>query len=109
MELSAPADGPATATVVEASMGQSGPQATVIVRSGRLRVGDPILVGTEYGKVREGRRGENMTWIFLVALAPPPAMAKGAVRRRRRAREDAAWCSGGGRDCGGGSSVQAAG
>lgn len=28
-----------------------GPVATVIVRSGTLRLGDPIVVGTEHGKV----------------------------------------------------------
>lgn len=54
MTLAAPGEGPATATVVETSMGRSGPQATVIVRRGRLRVGDVVLVGTEYGKVRTG-------------------------------------------------------
>jgi translation initiation factor IF-2 len=29
-----------------------GPIATVILRSGTLRLGDPIVVGTEHGKVR---------------------------------------------------------
>lgn len=29
-----------------------GPVATVIVKAGELRVGDPLVVGTEYGKVR---------------------------------------------------------
>jgi len=37
----------------------AGPQAAVIVRSGRLRVGDPIVVGTEHGKVRAGSRGAS--------------------------------------------------
>jgi translation initiation factor IF-2 len=70
MSLAAPSQGPATATVVETSMGRSGPQATVIVRRGRLRVGDALLVGTEYGKVgRKGGReggGAQVGWLTRV-------------------------------------------
>lgn len=49
--LQAPAEGPAQGVVVEASNTKAGPQVALIVRSGRLRVGDTIVVGTEYGKV----------------------------------------------------------
>uniref|UniRef100_A0A7S3QQL7 Tr-type G domain-containing protein n=2 Tax=Dunaliella tertiolecta TaxID=3047 RepID=A0A7S3QQL7_DUNTE len=51
-ELQADAEGPAQGVVVEASNSKAGPQVALIVRSGRLRVGDTIVVGTEYGKVR---------------------------------------------------------
>jgi translation initiation factor IF-2 len=37
--------------VVEATSSKAGPQVALIVRSGRLKVGDSIVVGTEYGKV----------------------------------------------------------
>jgi translation initiation factor IF-2 len=30
-----------------------GAVATVIIKAGNLSVGDPLVVGTEYGKVRE--------------------------------------------------------
>eukprot|EP00877_Chromochloris_zofingiensis_P011704 jgi/Chrzof1/6788/Cz19g09140.t1 len=53
MELTAPRSCPASAVVVEAQMEKGlGPVATVIVKAGELRVGDPLVVGTEYGKVR---------------------------------------------------------
>lgn len=54
MELKAPETGPAAATVVEASLARSGPTATVIVRRGQLRVGDVVVVGTEWGTVSWG-------------------------------------------------------
>ncbi len=56
MELQAPAQGPAVAVVVEASPGRSGPEATVVVQRGRLAVGDPCVVGTQFGKVRVENR-----------------------------------------------------
>jgi translation initiation factor IF-2 len=51
----APSEGPARGVVVEASNTKAGPQVALIVRSGRLRVGDIVVVGTEYGKVRAER------------------------------------------------------
>jgi len=43
----------ATGTVIEAKMDkQVGSIATVLVQNGTLRVGDPVVVGTSYGKVR---------------------------------------------------------
>ncbi|WIA08063.1 hypothetical protein OEZ85_007529 [Tetradesmus obliquus] len=64
MELRARTDVPATAVVVEAQVAKGlGPVATVIVRSGTLRLGDPIVVGTEHGKVRaiKDGRGASIT------------------------------------------------
>lgn len=45
-------------------------QVALVVRSGRLRVGDPIVVGTEYGRVRGGqggRGGGRRTWQAVVS------------------------------------------
>lgn len=38
-----------------------GPVATVIVRKGTLKPGDPIVVGTEHGRVRALRDSRNIT------------------------------------------------
>ncbi|WP_026485879.1 translation initiation factor IF-2 [Caldanaerobius polysaccharolyticus] len=52
-ELKANPDKQARGTVIEALLDKGrGPVATVIVQSGTLRVGDAIVVGTAYGKVR---------------------------------------------------------
>ncbi len=43
----------ALGTVIEAKLDKSlGPSVTVLVQNGTLRLGDPIVVGTTYGKVR---------------------------------------------------------
>lgn len=53
LELKANPKRPAAGTVVEAALKQGrGPAATLLVRSGTLRIGDPILAGTHWGKVR---------------------------------------------------------
>ena len=82
LEVTAPVAGRAEATVVEARLDKGqGPVATVIMRRGTLRVGDSIVVGSEYGKVRslrspsgdaatevlpgaplEGRQRRSMAW-----------------------------------------------
>ncbi len=52
-ELKANPNKPATGTVVEAKLDKGrGPVATVLVQDGALHVGDPIICGTIYGKVR---------------------------------------------------------
>lgn len=52
-ELKATDSGPARATVIEAQVEQGrGPTATVIVRSGTLKVGDPFICGNFDGKVK---------------------------------------------------------
>lgn len=52
MELAAPRSVPASAVVVEAQVDKGlGPVATIIVRQGELKVGDPVVVGTKSGKV----------------------------------------------------------
>jgi translation initiation factor IF-2 len=53
MELAAERAAPASAVVVEAHVDKGlGPVATVVVRQGQLRVGDPVVVGMKSGKVR---------------------------------------------------------
>ncbi len=52
-ELKAPAEGAARGTVVESRLDKGrGPVATVLVQSGRLKRGDILLTGAEYGRVR---------------------------------------------------------
>ena len=53
MELKADHDRPARGTIVEAKLDKGrGPVGTVLINSGKLRTGDPFLVGTISGKVR---------------------------------------------------------
>jgi translation initiation factor IF-2 len=53
LELKANPDRPAKGTVVEAKLEKGrGPVATVIVDEGTLKVGDPLVTGTAYGRVR---------------------------------------------------------
>jgi translation initiation factor IF-2 len=57
LEIAAPVEGRAEGTVVEAHMEKGvGPVATVVVREGTLRVGDPVVVGKEHGRVRQLRK-----------------------------------------------------
>ena len=52
-EFKANPDRPAEGTVIEAQLDKGrGPVATVLVRFGTLRIGDSVLVGVNYGKVR---------------------------------------------------------
>ena len=53
LELKAPVDGPAQGKAIEAHLDRGrGPVATVLVEKGTLRVGDSIVVGDAYGRVR---------------------------------------------------------
>ncbi|HLI16097.1 MAG TPA: translation initiation factor IF-2 [Acidimicrobiales bacterium] len=53
LELKASPEGRARATVLEANLDVGrGPVASVIVRSGTLRVGDPIVAGSAWGRVK---------------------------------------------------------
>ncbi len=52
-ELKADPHKKARGTVIEASLDRlRGPVATVLVQQGTLKVGDPVVVGTTYGKIR---------------------------------------------------------
>ncbi len=62
-ELKANADLPAHGTIIEAQLDKGcGPVATVLIQRGTLRVGDTIIAGTCYGKVRAmiNDRGEKV-------------------------------------------------
>lgn len=62
MELQAPRDVAASGVVVEAQLSKGlGPVATVILKRGMLRPGDPLVVGTEHGRVRVLRSGSGKT------------------------------------------------
>jgi translation initiation factor IF-2 len=53
MELKAPRAGLATGIIVEASIEKGrGAVATVLVKKGTLKIGDPIIAGSEFGRVR---------------------------------------------------------
>jgi len=53
LELKARVEGPAKGTVIESKLDkQKGPTATLLVQEGALRVGDPVVAGTTYGKIR---------------------------------------------------------
>ncbi|MDR2215573.1 MAG: translation initiation factor IF-2 [Nevskiaceae bacterium] len=53
LELSAPRDGLASGVVVESSIEKGrGAVATVLVKRGTLKLGDPILAGQQFGRVR---------------------------------------------------------
>jgi len=53
LELSAPTVGLASGLIIEASMEKGrGAVATVLVKKGTLRLGDPIVAGQEFGRVR---------------------------------------------------------
>ena len=53
LELRAPRDGLAAGVVIESSIEKGrGAVATVLVKKGTLRLGDPIIAGSEFGRVR---------------------------------------------------------
>lgn len=53
LELKAPTDGVAKGVVIESRLDKGrGPVATVLVQRGTLKVGDMVLAGFEYGRVR---------------------------------------------------------
>jgi len=63
LELKANPNRPAQGTIIEAKLDKGrGPVATVLVQKGTLRIGDTILAGTAYGKVRAmmNERGEKL-------------------------------------------------
>ncbi len=54
MDLKAVSTGPATGVILESRMTRGmGPVSTVIVQSGELNVGDVILAGSSYGKIKK--------------------------------------------------------
>jgi translation initiation factor IF-2 len=81
-ELKANPNRPAIGTVVEAEMDKGrGAVATVLVQTGTLNVGDVVVVGETYGRIRalENSRGERVTKggpasaLVVLGLAEVPA------------------------------------
>jgi translation initiation factor IF-2 len=80
-ELAAPPSGRAVGTVLEANLEVGrGPVATVIVQGGLLRVGDPVVAGPAYGKVKalindQGKQVKSAgpsTPVQILGFSEPP-------------------------------------
>jgi translation initiation factor IF-2 len=102
LELTASPDGPAKGTVIESRLDKGrGPVATVLVQSGRLKRGDILLTGAEYGRVRAmvNARGEQLMEagpsepIEVLGLSATPNAGDEAmvVEDERKAREIASY------------------
>ncbi|MGH8218465.1 MAG: translation initiation factor IF-2 [Steroidobacteraceae bacterium] len=109
LELQAPAEGLASGVVIESSIEKGrGAVATVLVKKGTLRMGDSILAGTEFGRVRamfdeSGRAVEEAPPSMPVAVlglsgAPNAGDELLALENERKAREVALYRAGKFRD-----------
>ncbi len=109
LELSAPAQGLASGVVIESSIEKGrGAVATVLVKKGTLRMGDSILAGTEFGRVRamfdeNGHSVQEAPPSMPVAVlglsgAPNAGDELLAVESERKAREVALYRQGKFRD-----------
>jgi translation initiation factor IF-2 len=109
LDLKAPKSGPASGTVLEGSLERGrGAVATVLVGKGLLRVGDMLLAGQEYGRIRalfdeSGRPIESAGPSIpcsVLGLSGTPAAGDEmfVVSDERKAREVAAFRQGRGRD-----------
>ncbi len=98
LELTAPVDGFAAGYVIESSIEKGrGPVATVLVLRGTLKLGDPVLVGQEFGRVRAlfdeaGRPVETAgpaTPVVVLGLSAAPNAGDEllVVESERKARE----------------------
>src|SRR6202048_4868807 len=109
LELRAPRNGPASGVVIESSVEKGrGAVATVLVKKGTLRMGDPIIAGSEFGRVRamfdeNGKPVQeappSMPVVVLgLASAPNAGDELLAVESERKAREVALYRQGKFRD-----------
>ena len=109
LELRAPRTGLASGVVIESSIEKGrGAVATVLVKKGTLRLGDPIIAGPEFGRVRamfdeNGRSVEeappSMPVVVLgLAGAPNAGDEILVVESERKAREVALYRQGKSRD-----------
>ncbi|HZO21370.1 MAG TPA: translation initiation factor IF-2, partial [Steroidobacteraceae bacterium] len=109
LELRAPQTGLASGVVIESSVEKGrGAVATVLVKRGTLRMGDPILAGTEFGRVRAmfdetGRAVQDAAPsmpVVVLGLASPPNAGDDllVVESERKAREVALYRQGKFRD-----------
>jgi translation initiation factor IF-2 len=109
LELRAPRTGLASGVVIESSIEKGrGAVATVLVKKGTLRVGDPIIAGSEFGRVRAmfDENGQpvleappSMPVVVLGLSSPPNAGDEIlAAESERKAREVALYRQGKFRD-----------
>jgi translation initiation factor IF-2 len=102
LELRAPRSGLAAGLVIESSIEKGrGAVATVLVKKGTLRLGDPIIAGSEFGRVRalfdeNGRSVEEATPsmpVVVLGLASAPNAGDEflALESERKAREVALY------------------
>ncbi len=109
LELRAPRSGLASGVVIESSIEKGrGAVATVLVKKGTLHVGDPIIAGSEFGRVRamfdeNGKPVEeappSMPVVVLGLSSPPNAGDELlAAESERKAREVALYRQGKFRD-----------
>jgi translation initiation factor IF-2 len=99
MELKANPDRRAKGNVIESGLEPGGPTATVLVRKGTLRVGDVVICGQYYGKVRalineEGQRLKEAGPSVAVKLlglngVPEAGLEFSAVDNEKAARAEA--------------------
>jgi translation initiation factor IF-2 len=109
LELRAPRSGLAAGVVIESSIEKGrGAVATVLVKKGTLRLGDPVIAGSEFGRVRalfdeNGRPVEeappSMPVVVLgLSSAPNAGEEFLALESERKAREVALYRQGKFRD-----------
>ena len=105
LELKAVKDGMASGVVIEARLDKGrGPVASILINQGTLHVGDIVLCGLEYGKVRAMRDelGRNVTSagpsipVEILGLSGVPVSGDEAtvVRDEKKAREVANYRQG---------------
>ena len=98
MELKAVEDAPAQATVVESSLEKGrGAVATVIVQNGTLKVGDNIVCGSSYGRVKalideHNKQIKNIgpshtAQVVGLDVVPPAGEVLKAVKNDKEAKE----------------------
>ncbi|MGD9599359.1 MAG: translation initiation factor IF-2 [Steroidobacteraceae bacterium] len=109
LELKAPQTGPASGVVVESAIEKGrGAVATVLVKKGTLKTGDPIIAGQEFGRVRAmldengkpvAEAGPSMPVVVLgLSNAPNAGDEVLVVENERKAREVALYRQGKFRD-----------
>jgi translation initiation factor IF-2 len=109
LDLKAPATGLAVGVVLESSIEKGrGPVATVLIKRGTLKAGDPIIAGQEFGRVRAlfDATGKQVTDagpavpVQVLGLSDPPRAGDDllVVESERKAREVALYRQGKYRD-----------
>ena len=105
LELKAPRDGLAAGVVIESSMEKGrGAVATVLVKRGLLKPGDPVIAGQEFGRVRAlfDENGQSVseagpsTPVVVLGLSAAPNAGDDllVVESERKAREVALYRQG---------------